>query len=68
MAYVVEVKRKDLIDASVEDEVRQIIKRLPLRPGMAVRPVLVYAEELAKAVEADGYFAAIIPARKPLRL
>ncbi len=67
-AYVVEAKRKALIDASIEGEVRQKIKRLPLRPGVAVRQVLVYAGELAKAVEADGYFAATISARKLLWL
>jgi hypothetical protein len=31
---------------------------------MTVRPVLVYAGELSKTVEADGYFDAIVPARK----
>ena len=65
-AYVVEVKRKNYIDADVENEVRQKIKRLPVRAGISVRPVLVYAGELAKSVEADGYFDAIIPARRLL--
>ena len=30
------------------------------------RPVLVYAGELAKSVEADGFFDTIIPARRLL--
>ena len=67
-AYVVEVKRKRFIDSDIEDEVRKKISRLPLRTGMSVRPVLVYAGELAKSVEASGYFDAIIPARKLLGL
>lgn len=67
-AYVVEVKRKNFIDSGIEEDVRQKIKRLPVRPGMTVRPVLVYAGELAKSVEADGYFDAIIPARKLIGL
>ena len=65
-AYVVEVKRKNFIDSSIEDEVRRKMNRLPLRPGMTIRPVLVYAGELAKSVEADGYFDALIPANKLL--
>ena len=63
-AYVVEVKRKNFIDSAIEEEVRQKMKRLPIRAGMTVRPVLVYAGELSKSVEADGYFDAIVPARK----
>lgn len=66
--YVVEVKRKKHIDSVIEDEVRRKVKRLPVRSGMAVRPVLVYAGEISKAVEADGYFDAIIPAGRLLGL
>ena len=64
----IEVKRKNFIDSGIEEDVRQKIKRLPVRPGVTVRPVLVYAGELAKSVEADGYFDAIIPARKLIGL
>ena len=67
-AYVVEVKRKNYIDTEIEAEVGMKIKRLPMRLGMTVRPVLVYAGELSKSVEADGYFDAIIPARRLLGL
>ena len=63
-AYVVEVKRKNFIDSGIEEEVRQKMKRLPIRAGMTVRPVLVYAGELSKSVEADGYFDALVPARR----
>ena len=64
--YVIEVKRKNYIASGIEDEVAQKIRRLPVRKGVTVRPVLVYVGELSKAVEADGYFGAIIPARKLL--
>ena len=57
--YVVEVKRKNHIDSVIEDEVRRKIKWLPIRSGMAVRPVLVYAGEISKSVEADGYFGEV---------
>lgn len=65
-AYVVEVKRKNHIGAEVEDEVRQKIRRLPLREGVSARPALVYDGDLAPSVVGRGYFDAIIPADKLL--
>lgn len=56
------IGRKDIL-ADLETLWR---KRTSIRPGMTVRPVLVYAGELAKSVEADGYFDALIPAAKLL--
>ncbi len=47
-------------------EVAEKIKRLPVRPGVSKRPILVYAGELSKAVEADGFFDSIIPATELL--
>ena len=67
-AYVVEVKRKKSIGVEIEDEVESKIKRLPLRKGVSARPVLVYDGELDGAVEGNGYFEAIVPARKLLGL
>ncbi len=67
-AYVVEVKRKREIGREIEDEVADRIASLPLRSGMSARPVLVYDGNLSRAVEGDGYFTAIIPARKLLGL
>ncbi len=67
-AYVVEVKRKGEIGPEIEDEVRERMRRLPIRPGMSKRPVLVYDGHLDPAVEASGFFAAIIPARRLLGL
>ncbi len=65
-AYVVEVKRRREIGMEVIDEVEQKIKRLPLRKGMSPRPVLVYDGELHPAVEATGFFDAVVPVRKLL--
>ena len=65
-AYVVEVKRRREIGPEVMDEVERKIKRLPLRKGMMPRPVLVYDGELHPAVEASGFFDAVVPAQKLL--
>ncbi len=62
-AYVVEIKRMNRIGPEIEAEVAEKLRRLPVRPGTSKRPVLVYAGELAKSVEADGFFDTIIPAR-----
>lgn len=65
-AYVVEVKRMNRITSSVEDEVAEKIRRLPLRRGLSTRPVLVYDGELDGDVEGAGFFDAVVPARKLL--
>ena len=65
-AYVVEVKRMKHITSSVEDEVAEKIRRLPLRRGLSTRPVLVYEGELDGGVEGAGFFDAIIPAQNLL--
>lgn len=58
--YVVEVKRMKHIGEEIVKEVEEKIRRLPLRPGVSARPVLVYDGELEPAVEGCGYFDAII--------
>ena len=65
-AYVVEVKRMGRITSSIESEVAEKIRRLPLRSGLSARPVLVYDGELDGCVEGSGFFDAIIPAQKLL--
>lgn len=67
-AYVVEIKRQKEIGPEIEEEVRRKIARLPLRSGVAPRPVLVYDGNLAPTVEGTGFFDAVIPARKLLGL
>lgn len=67
-AYVVEIKRRRELGVEIIDEVERKIKRLPLRKGMSSRPVLVFDGELHPAVEASGYFDAVIPFRRLLGL
>ncbi|MCQ2394758.1 MAG: AAA family ATPase [Kiritimatiellae bacterium] len=60
--YVVEVKRKDRIDADVVEEVKRKIDRLPNPRGVSVRPVLVYDGCLSPSVMESGYFVSVIKA------
>ena len=64
---VVEIKRKALIGREVEDEVDAKISALPVSRGVSVRTALVYEGELAKSVEADGYFDALVPIEMLMR-
>ena len=64
--HVVEIKRRALISASVEDEVREKIKRLRVPRGLSVRTALVYAGELAPEVAERGYFDALVPVERLL--
>lgn len=65
-AYVVEIKRKVRIGASVVDEVRQKVERLALPKTKSVKTVLVYDGELDSAVEENDFFDYLIPAEKLL--
>ena len=65
-AYVVEVKRRQRIGVEIEDEVAERMRRLPLRKGLSKRPVLVYDGELDPAIEANGFFSALISSRQLL--
>lgn len=58
---VVEIKRRERIDDSVVEDVREKVRRLPVKAGMSVRTALVYAGKLAPAVREDGYFDFIVP-------
>ncbi len=60
--YVVEVKRRETIGEEVVAEVQEKVRRLKVRRGMSVIPVLVYAGHLSKRIAADGYFARLISA------
>lgn len=59
--HVVEIKRRAAIQASVEDEVREKVKRLNVPRGLSVRTALVYDGELAPEIEENGYFDALVP-------
>lgn len=64
--YVVEIKRMGYIGSEIEAEVAEKLRRLPVRSGVSKRPVLVYDGQLAKGVEADGFFDALVPAGRLL--
>ena len=59
--HVVELKRRASIPASVEDDVREKVKRLKLPRRLSVRTALVYDGDLAPALEENGYFDALLP-------
>ena len=61
-AYAVEIKRKNRIGQETEEEMEEKIKRLKVRKGMSVRPVLVYDGTLDPQISGRGYFAATIDA------
>ena len=65
--HVVEIKRRASIPASVEDEVREKVRRLRAPRGLSVRTALVYAGELAPEVAERGYFDALVPVESLLR-
>lgn len=61
--YFVEVKRQDEIGHEVVDEMVEKISRIRRPREMATKTALVYAGRLAKTVEADGYFDALVDIR-----
>ena len=67
-AYLVEIKRKESIGREIMDEVNTKARRLQLPREKSFRRALVYEGDLAKSVEADGFFDAIIPFRRLLNI
>lgn len=61
---IVEIKRRKLIPASVQDDVRDKIRRLKLPRDISVRAALVYDGELAPEIEEDNYFDFLVPAER----
>ena len=59
--WIVEIKRQAHIGREVMDEVREKCRRLCKPENVSLRTALVYDGELARSVEADGYFDAIVP-------
>ena len=64
---VVEIKRRTTIGREVEQEVESKVRALALPPNVSVRTALVYEGALAKSVEADGYFDALVPIESLMR-
>ena len=65
---VVEIKRRRRIGREIVAEVQEKCRRLARPEGVSLKTVLVYQGELAPSVEADGYFDAVVPARRLLGL
>ena len=60
-AVVVEMKRRELIDESVVDQIAEKVRRLPVRRGVSVRTALVYEGRLAPGIVEDGGIDMLIP-------
>lgn len=58
--YLVEIKRRETLGEEVVGEVQERARKLKVKRGVSVIPVLVYAGRLSKRVPADGYFAKVI--------
>lgn len=65
-AYVVEVKRREKICASVEQEVQEKLDRLSFGTRKSKRVVLVYDGEIAPEILEDGFFDVIVSSRQLL--
>lgn len=60
--WVVEIKRRREIEREVVDEVAEKVKRLGIGRRASVRTALVYSGRLSPAVEAEGFFDAMVDA------
>ncbi len=60
--WVVEIKRRREIGMEVVDEVAEKVKRLGIGRRVSVRTALVYSGHLSPAVEAEGFFDAVVDA------
>ena len=59
--YVVEVKRCNRIEPSIEREIEEKVSRLGIGPEKSVRTVLVYDGKLSPEVEENGFIDYLIP-------
>ena len=60
LSYVLDTESRNIPG----EESREKVARLPLRRGMSVRTVLVYAGELSPVVPDSDFFDFIIPAQR----
>lgn len=61
--YLVEVRRRNELGHEVVDEMDEKVSRIRRPRGVSLKTALVYDGHLAKTVEADGYFDAVIDIR-----
>lgn len=59
--YVVEVKRRNRIDTSIEKEIEEKVSRLGIGSDKSVRTVLVYDGKLSPEVEENGFIDFLVP-------
>ena len=59
--YVVEVKRSNKIDSSIEKEIEEKVSRLGIGPEKSIRTVLVYDGKLSPEVEENGFIDFLVP-------
>lgn len=61
---LVEVKRTQNIDESVEAEMERKVAKMPIRGRKSVRTALVYDGKLSPAIRENGYFDIIVSAKE----
>ena len=66
--YVVEIKRRERIGEGIIKEVQNKIRKMRVKRGHSVFPILVYAGELSKRVPAEGYFSSVISVEEMMRI
>ena len=57
---IVEVKRRKEIGTGIDEELREKVLRLDVKPGLSVRTALVYDGTLSPRVEATGYIDRVV--------
>jgi len=65
--YVVEVKRRKIIDSGIIDEVKEKVRAMRKPRGVSIRKGVIYEGELSPAVKRSGYFDAIVDIESFLR-
>jgi len=63
---LVEIKRRDKIGEEIVSEVRERLRKLKVKRGISVIPVLVCEGTLSKRIAADGFFPRIVSAEELL--
>ncbi len=65
--YIVEVKRRKLIDTGIIDNVKEKVRAIRKPRGVSIRKGVIYEGELSPAVRRSGYFDALVDIERFLR-
>ena len=65
--YIVEVKRRKMIDAGIIDEVKEKVRAIRKPRDVSIRKGVIYDGELSPAVRRSGYFDALVDIERFLR-